>query len=376
MPRRRQAGRTPSRSVQPSVYPWAAQSCSYGGVGHVAHHLAEDGVDGDPGPAQPGRRSVQFLDPVRARRSAGCPSGRRTPRCGPAGRPRSAPPASARCRCRRGRVDRAVGPRSGGSSRRTSGSAPARARSYSRRCPASLSSTGQITRSGPWPSTQTCRRTSAARRRTATAATTCRCPAGASPDAHRRRGTTRRGSTSKSTRRAQPYATGGPPASRPRMVSIVGIGVGLVEALVELVDAVPLDRLVEVLDGGEQAAQLIEVVAGRPAASAADARRSAGAPRPALLPIRRPRIGAARQERQILDRRGLPPAVGACVCSQILLQLRPGGEAADSRRFAAWPTTTRRPPRSAGAPRRASGCAKPSADSPARGAHRRAAAVR
>ena len=63
---------------------------------------------------------------------------------------------------------------------------------------------------------------------------------------------TRRGSTSESSGWFQPYAIRVPPVSRPRMLSRVGVDVGLVQLLVELVDAVPLARLVEVLDGRQQ----------------------------------------------------------------------------------------------------------------------------
>ena len=88
--------------------------------------------------------------------------------------------------------------------------------------------------------------------RAATRTARARCPGDASPGCTPPVTWTRRGSTSESSGWFQPYATRVPPVSRPRMVSRVGVDVGLVELLVELVDAVPLARLVEVLDRRQQ----------------------------------------------------------------------------------------------------------------------------
>ena len=79
----------------------------------------------------------------------------------------------------------------------------------------------------------------------------------------------------------------------------VGVDVRLVQLLVELVDAVPLARLVEVLDGRQQRAQLVDV---------APSDRS---PDQAVLIVR------PAQDRQIRGRRGRPPTVGASLCCQI-----------------------------------------------------------
>ena len=139
----------------------------------------------------------------------------------------------------------------------------------------------------------------------------------------------------------------------------LGIGIDLVEAFVQFLDAVPLDRLVEMFDGGQQAAQLVEIGAGERLPKQPMLRRSAHAPRFSPSPVRGPRPDApVRSARSWTFELCRPPSAPESVprfSSNSRSEVRPPG----SRRFVASPTTTKRPPRSGGAPRRATGSRSP-----------------